>query len=170
MTLPHTKSSHKVQARSAGTSQALQPLKKATSTNLEEPVPLASAIKATSAVALAFSEDKNALEEPSGPVKSSPTPHTVSFHEFCMKWKKSKSWRSQMNGMWINFRRFKVFDQRTSNFLWNIKILVFRYQTRYYNELVRGTFLAEDTNVFAITSNRRTFFFTETENLNFGDL
>ena len=86
MTLPHTKSSHKVQA-SSGTSQA-QPLKKATSTNLEEPVPLASAIKATSAVALAFSEDKNALEEPSGPVKSSPTPHTVSFHEFCMKWKK----------------------------------------------------------------------------------
>ena len=83
MTLPHTKSSHKVQA-SSGTSQA-QPLKKATSTNLEEPVPLASAIKATSAVALAFSEDTNALEEPSGPVKSSPTPHTVSFHEFCMK-------------------------------------------------------------------------------------
>ena len=64
-----------------------QPLKKATSTNLEEPVPLASAIKATSAVALAFSDDKNALEEPSGPVKSSPTPHTVSFHEFRMKWK-----------------------------------------------------------------------------------
>jgi len=74
MTLPHTKSSHKVQA-SSGTSQP-QPLKKATSTNLEKPVPLASAIKATSAVALAFSEDKNALEEPSGPVKSSPTPHT----------------------------------------------------------------------------------------------
>ena len=84
MTLPHTKSSHKVHA-SSGTSQPSQPLKKATSTNLEEPVPLASAIKATSAVALAFSEDKNALEEPSGPVKSSPTPHTVSFHEFCMK-------------------------------------------------------------------------------------
>ena len=82
MTLPHTKSSHKVQASSLGTSLQPQPLKKATSTNLEEAVPLASAIKANSAVALAFSENKNALEEPSGPVKSLPTPHTVSFHEF----------------------------------------------------------------------------------------
>ena len=33
----------------------------------------------------------------------------------------------------------------------------------------KGTFLSENTDVFVITSNRRTFFFTETENLNFGD-
>jgi hypothetical protein len=33
----------------------------------------------------------------------------------------------------------------------------------------KGTFLSEDTDAFVITSNRRTFFFPETENLNFGD-
>ena len=36
----------------------------------------------------------------------------------------------------------------------------------------KGTFLSENrqnTDVFVITSNRRTFFFTETENLNFDD-
>ena len=33
----------------------------------------------------------------------------------------------------------------------------------------KGTFLSEDIYVFAITSNRRTFFFPETESLNFGD-
>ena len=35
--------------------------------------------------------------------------------------------------------------------------------------LCKGTFLSESTDVFVITSNRRTFFFPETENLNFGD-
>jgi hypothetical protein len=30
--------------------------------------------------------------------------------------------------------------------------------------------LSEDTDAFVITSNRQTFFFPETENLNFGDL
>ena len=34
---------------------------------------------------------------------------------------------------------------------------------------VKGTFLSEDNNVFVITPNRRTFFFPETENFNFGD-
>ena len=33
----------------------------------------------------------------------------------------------------------------------------------------KGTFLSESTDVFVITSNRRTFYFPETENLNFGD-
>ena len=33
----------------------------------------------------------------------------------------------------------------------------------------KGTFLSEDTDVFDITPNRRTFFFPETENFNFGD-
>jgi hypothetical protein len=33
----------------------------------------------------------------------------------------------------------------------------------------KGTFLSESTDVFVITSNRRTFFFPETENLNCGD-
>ena len=33
----------------------------------------------------------------------------------------------------------------------------------------KGTFLSEDTDVFVRTPNRRTFFFPETENLNFGD-
>ena len=33
----------------------------------------------------------------------------------------------------------------------------------------KGTFLSEDTDVFVITPNKRTFFFPETENLNFGD-
>ena len=37
------------------------------------------------------------------------------------------------------------------------------------NIAVKGTFLSESTNVFVITSNRRTFFFPETENLNFDD-
>ena len=34
---------------------------------------------------------------------------------------------------------------------------------------VKGTFLSEDNDVFVITPSRRTFFFPETENLNFGD-
>jgi hypothetical protein len=34
---------------------------------------------------------------------------------------------------------------------------------------IKGTFLLKDTDVFVITPNRRTFFFPETENLNFGD-
>ena len=33
----------------------------------------------------------------------------------------------------------------------------------------KGTFLSDDNDVFVIISNRRTFFFPETENLNFGD-
>ena len=33
----------------------------------------------------------------------------------------------------------------------------------------KGTFFSESTDVFVITSNRQTFFFPETENLNFGD-
>ena len=33
----------------------------------------------------------------------------------------------------------------------------------------KGTFLSDDTDVFVITPNRQTFFFAETENLNFGD-
>ena len=33
----------------------------------------------------------------------------------------------------------------------------------------KGMFLSESTDVFVITPNRRTFFFPETENLNFGD-
>ena len=36
--------------------------------------------------------------------------------------------------------------------------------------LDKGMFLSEDTDVFIITYYRRTFFFPETENLNFGDL
>ena len=31
----------------------------------------------------------------------------------------------------------------------------------------KGTFLSEDTDAFVITPNRQTFFFPETENLNF---
>ena len=33
----------------------------------------------------------------------------------------------------------------------------------------KGTFLSEDTDVFVISPNRRTFYFPELENLNFGD-
>ena len=33
----------------------------------------------------------------------------------------------------------------------------------------KGTFLSEDTDAFVISSNRQTFFFPETENLNFDD-
>ena len=33
----------------------------------------------------------------------------------------------------------------------------------------KGTFLSEDTDAFVITSNRRTFVFPKTENLDFGD-
>ena len=36
-------------------------------------------------------------------------------------------------------------------------------------ETGKGMFLSESTDVFVITPNRRTFFFPETENLNFGD-
>ena len=36
-------------------------------------------------------------------------------------------------------------------------------------EYCKGTFLSEDADVFVITPNRRTFFFSELENLNFGD-
>ena len=34
----------------------------------------------------------------------------------------------------------------------------------------KGTFLSVSTDVFVITPNRQTFFFPETENLNFADL
>ena len=34
---------------------------------------------------------------------------------------------------------------------------------------IKGTFLSENTGVLVITSNGRTFFLPETENLNFGD-
>ena len=34
---------------------------------------------------------------------------------------------------------------------------------------LKGMFLSEGTDVFVITPNKRTFFFPETENLNFGD-
>ena len=34
---------------------------------------------------------------------------------------------------------------------------------------VKGTFLLESTDIFVITPNRQTFFFPETEKLNFGD-
>ena len=41
---------------------------------------------------------------------------------------------------------------------------------RTFNQIqVKGTFLSESTDVFIITPNRQTFFFPETENLNFGD-
>ena len=40
--------------------------------------------------------------------------------------------------------------------------------TIYYSKL-KGTFLSEDADFFVITPNRRTFFFPETEILNFGD-
>ena len=33
----------------------------------------------------------------------------------------------------------------------------------------KGTFLSEDTDVFVISPNRRTFYIPELENLNFGD-
>ena len=36
-------------------------------------------------------------------------------------------------------------------------------------EKCKGTFLSESTYVFIITLNRQTFFFTKTEDLNFGD-
>ena len=36
-------------------------------------------------------------------------------------------------------------------------------------EMVKGTFLSESTDVFVKTPIRRTFFFPETKNLNFGD-
>ena len=39
----------------------------------------------------------------------------------------------------------------------------------YKMPIDKGTFFSESTDVFVITSNRRTFFFPETENLNFGD-
>ena len=35
--------------------------------------------------------------------------------------------------------------------------------------LGKGTFFSESADVFVITSNRRTFFFPETKDLNFGD-
>ena len=34
--------------------------------------------------------------------------------------------------------------------------------------ILKGTFFAESTDVFVTIPNRRTFFFPETENLNFG--
>ena len=45
-----------------------------------------------------------------------------------------------------------------------------RYVLYYISLFSKGTFLLEDADVFIITSNRRTFFFPETEKLNFGDL
>ena len=42
-------------------------------------------------------------------------------------------------------------------------------KTEAKSSVSKGTFLSEDTDDFVITSNRQTFFFPETENLNFGD-
>ena len=39
----------------------------------------------------------------------------------------------------------------------------------FANEYSKGTFLSESTDVFFITPNKRTFFFPETEILNFGE-
>ena len=40
---------------------------------------------------------------------------------------------------------------------------------RFWSRYVKVRFFLESIDVFVITPNRRTFFFPETENLNFGD-
>ena len=44
----------------------------------------------------------------------------------------------------------------------------FRFVSNLFQFLIKGMFLSEGTDVFVITPNRQTFFFPETENLNFG--
>ena len=45
----------------------------------------------------------------------------------------------------------------------------FNSNPKLYKPSIKGTFLSEDTDVFVIPPYRQTFFFPETENLNFGD-
>ena len=52
-------------------------------------------------------------------------------------------------------------------FVMGIHFFVIRRITQQFNS--KGEFLSEDTDAFVITSNRRTFFFPETENLDFVD-
>ena len=49
---------------------------------------------------------------------------------------------------------------------------ILRKSKEKITDTVKGTFLSEGTDVFVITPNKHkpTFFFPETENLNFGDL
>ena len=42
-------------------------------------------------------------------------------------------------------------------------------QVLFLDPFSKGTFLLESTDAFVTTPNRRTFFFPETENFNFGD-
>ena len=52
----------------------------------------------------------------------------------------------------------------TSKFTYNPKLIF-----RKMEWLIKGSFLSEDADVFVITPKRRTFFFPETEHLNFDD-
>ena len=45
----------------------------------------------------------------------------------------------------------------------------FRFVSNLFQFLIKGMILSEGTDVIVITPNRPTFFFPETENLNFGD-
>ena len=50
------------------------------------------------------------------------------------------------------------------------KTAILNYFLFPHKKCVKGTFFSEiGTDFFVITPNRRTFFFPETENLNFGD-
>ena len=60
-------------------------------------------------------------------------------------------------------RSFGIYQVKGAHWIFEITDWLF------HEENGKGTFLSEDADVFVIISNRRIFFFPETENLNFGD-
>ena len=61
------------------------------------------------------------------------------------------------------------FFPRNSTYLWRQSHYIVQVARWVFLVQCKGTFLSEDNYVFVKTPNRRTFFFPETENLNFGD-
>ena len=73
--------------------------------------------------------------------------------------------------VYLRVRIFRLRDGRALDNIIENQLTTFKLQ-KFQNYLLKvlskGTFLLEDTDVFVITQNRRSFFFPETENSNFG--
>ena len=72
--------------------------------------------------------------------------------------------------VYLRVRIFRLRDGRALDNIIENQLTTFKLQ-KFQNYLLKvlskGTFLLEDTDVFVITPNRRIFFLTETESLNF---
>ena len=74
--------------------------------------------------------------------------------------------------VWKSKQRFKIDLPVIGTIFFYLKkklVRIFISKSKHFEVDDKDTFLSEDTDVFVMTPNRRTFFFPETENLNFGD-